>query len=79
MKKLILLALTALLIGCYSEEDPLKYKGCVVINKAACAPCDGNIRLKLSPKLRKKYKVDYIWIGTPKWEYDKLNIGDTIQ
>lgn len=79
MKKLILLALTTLLIGCYSAEDPLKYKGCVVIHKDDCSYISGNIYLKLSPKLREKYKADYIWIGTPKWEYDKLNIGDTIQ
>jgi len=79
MKKLILLALTTLLIGCYSEQDPLKYKGCVVVYKDNVSYSLGNIHLKLSPKLREKYKADYIWIGVPKWEYDKLNIGDTIQ
>ena len=79
MKKLILLTLATLLTGCYSAEDPLKYKGCIVVNKENSAYRFGNIYLKLSPKLREKYKADYIWIGTPKWEYDKLNIGDTIQ
>jgi hypothetical protein len=37
------------------------------------------IKLKLTEELREKAKEDYIWIATPKFEYDKLEIGDTIK
>lgn len=80
MKKLLLLISTALTItACYSTEDPLKYKGCVVVAKYDRSPCDGNLYIKLTPELRKDFKADYILIGTPKWELDKLNVGDTIK
>ena len=79
MKKIILLALILTLYSCYSEEDPLKYKGCVVVCKRENAPTAGNVKLKLTPELRKKYKKDYIWIGVVKFDRDKLNIGDTIK
>ena len=79
MKKLILLALTTLLTNCSSIEDPLKYKGCVVIEKQDVKKPFSNIYLKLTPEMREKYKSDYIWIRVPNWEYNKLNIGDTIR
>ena len=79
MKKIILLALILTLYSCYDEEDPLKYKGCVVVNKNENKPSLGNVQLKLTPELRTKYKKDYIWIGVVKFDRDKLNIGDTIK
>lgn len=65
--------------SCYDEEDPLKYKGCIVVMKNNEIPQLGNVQLKLTPELRKKYKRDYIWIGVVQFDKDKLNIGDTIK
>lgn len=79
MKKIILLALILTLCSCYDKEDPLKYKDCVVVYKTEDVPGLGNVQLKLTPELRKKYKKDYIWIGVVKFDRDKLQIGDTIK
>ena len=76
MKKIILLALILTLYSCYNEEDPLKYKGCVVVSKHSFS---GKVQLKLTPELRKRYKKDFIWIRVVQFDRDKLNIGDTIK
>ena len=79
MKNIILFALILTLYSCYKEEDPLKYKGCVVVHKSEEVSALGNVQLKLTPELRKKYKEDYIWIGVVKFDRDRLHIGDTIK
>ena len=65
-----------MLIGC-KEEDPLKYKGCVIIDKDT--PCGYHFKLKLTDSLRDKEKSDYRIIYVPKYEYNLFNIGDTIK
>ena len=79
MKNIILFALILTLYSCYKEEDPLKYKGCVVVQKSEDISILGNVQLKLTPELREQYKTDYIWIGVVKFDKDRLNIGDTIK
>lgn len=79
MKKLILIVLVTVIVSCYSVEDPLKYKGCVVVEKTNEPPVNGNLCIKLSPEHRKQHNSDYIWIGVPRWELEKLNLGDTIK
>lgn len=79
MKKIILFVLILTLYSCLKEEDPLKYKGCIVVEKNIFKPEVGNVKLKLTPELRSRYKKDYMWIGVVKFEKDKLNIGDTIK
>ena len=79
MKKLLVLFAALMLVACYDAEDPLKYKGCVVVKKYDNSYDCGNLYLKLTPELRKQYKRDYLTIGVPKWELDKLNVGDTIK
>lgn len=78
--RMISFLLVLLLAGCTfkDERDPLRYKGCVVINK--WTPLNGlEIKLKLTHQLRDSLSCDYMWISVPRWEYDQLNIGDTIK
>ena len=78
MKKILLIGLTVLILsGCREEQDPARYKGCVVVGKEVFG--EFKIKLKLTEELREKSKEDYIWIATPKFEYDKLEVGDTIK
>ena len=82
MKKLLIVITTfmILIVGCTfkDEEDPLRYKGCVVIRKSALF--NGNeVKLKLTHRLRKSFGCDYMWIAMPNWEFDRLNVGDTIK
>lgn len=80
MKKIILLLFTIILLsGCYKETNPQKFKGAVVVNKTGEYYRDGNVFLKLTQEQSKEYCTDYLWIGVPEWELDKLNIGDTIK
>ena len=80
MKKIILLLLTIILLsGCFKATNPQKFKGAVVVNKTNENYRSGNIFIKLTLKQSRKYGTDYLWIGVPKWELDKLNIGDTIK
>ena len=82
MKKLLLLVLIVMFtaVSCTptDDTDPLRYKGCVVVRKAELL--DGwGIRIKLTHSMRDSLGCDYKWIGTPKWEWDKLSAGDTIK
>ena len=81
MKKLLLIALAAaLLFACQEEVDPFRrYKGCVVVYKNDDSPAFGNVKIKLSDSLARLSKEDYIWIGVPKYDRDRLHIGDTIK
>ena len=80
MKKIILLLFTTILLsGCYKATNPQKFKGAVVVNKTHSNYSSGNVFIKLTLKQSKEYGADYLWIGVPKWELDKLNIGDTIK
>lgn len=80
MKKIILLLLTIILLsGCFKATNPQKFKGAVVVNKTDEYYRDGNVFLKLTQEQSREYGTDYLWIGVPKWELDKLNIGDTIK
>lgn len=65
-----------ILVGC-KEEDPLKYKGCVIIDKDTSYGF--HFKLKLIDSLRSKEKSDYKIIYIPKYEYNLFNIGDTIE
>lgn len=76
--RILILVLSILIFsGCRKEQDPARYKGCVVIEKRMFGGF--RIKLKLTEEPREKAKEDYIWIATPKFEYDKLEIGDTIK
>ena len=79
MKKILLLLTVLLLFGCMTEQNPHKYSGCVVTDKAVVGGYQ--IQVKLTPGCKKKLDrgCDYLWFYTVKWEYDKLNIGDTIK
>ena len=74
MKKIILLLF--LISSCEKkQEDPLRYRGSVVVE---ISPSINYICLKLSPELRDSFGVDYMRIKTHKFELAKLNVGDTI-
>ena len=81
MKKLIFLMLTLFItVSCKpgSDKNPLRFKGCVVVEKMQFL--DGwGIRLKLTRSLRDSLDCDYKWIAIPKWEWNKFNVGDTIK
>jgi len=78
IERILILVLSILIFnGCRKEQDPARYKGCVVVGKEVFG--EFKIKLKLTEELREKAKEDYIWIATPKFEYDKLEIGDTIK
>ena len=80
MKKIILLLFTIILLsGCYKETNPQRFKGAVVVNKTYENFYNGNVFIKLTLKQSEEYGTDYLWIGVPKWELDKLNVGDTIK
>lgn len=80
MKKIILLLFTIILLsGCYKEINPQRFKGAVVVNKTYENFYNGNVFIKLTLKQSEEYGTDYLWIGVPEWELDKLNIGDTIK
>ena len=77
MNKLIILVLTVLLMFSCKDKNPQKYKGCVVVDKnQAFGYC---LYLKLTPDKSKEVGKDYYTINVPKWEWDQLNIGDTIK
>jgi hypothetical protein len=80
MKKLLLLAISVIIIGCTFKDEcnPIRYKGCVVIGKRT--PINGpELKLKLTPHLADSIGYDYIWIKVPSWESERLNIGETIK
>lgn len=79
MKKLLFVLLGFLVVGCTKkqESDPLRYKGCVVVDKAYINGY--GIKFKLTNHLRDSISRDYLWIRVPKWEFDRFNIGDTIR
>ena len=78
MKKLIILALLAVIMaGCAKKQDPLRYKGCVIVHKYDFP--DFTIRVKLTPSLRDSLQKDYHTFYTVKYEWDKYNVGDTIR
>lgn len=80
MKKIILLLLTIILLsGCFEATNPQRFKGAVVVNKTGENYSNGNVFLKLTKEQSKEYGTDYLWIGVPKWDLDRLNIGDTIK
>ena len=56
------------------EQDPLRYKGCIVVDKDCVW-----IKLKLNSEMRDSLNEDYIWIVTTKEDAKYFNIGDTIQ
>ena len=82
MKKLLLLALIVMFtaVSCTptDDTDPLRYKGCVVVEKMDFINGFG-IRVKLTHSMRDSLDRDYDWISIPKWEWDKLDVGDTIK
>lgn len=79
MKKILLLLTVVLLSGCVTEQDPHRYRGCVVTDKTV--GLGYRVQVKLTPgyKLNKTKDGDYLWFNTVEWEYKKLNIGDTIE
>ena len=79
MKKILLLLTVVLLSGCVTEQDPHRYRGCVVTDKTV--GLGYRVQVKLTPgyKLNKTKERDYLWFYTVKWEYKKLNVGDTIK
>lgn len=78
MKKILLLLMVVLLSGCMLEQNPHKYRGCVVTDKAVGGGY--KIQVKLTPGCKKRLDrgCDYLWFYTVRWEYEKLSIGDTI-
>ena len=82
MKKILLILTVMLLSGCGDDsiQNPSRYSGCVVTDKQYFFG-KHNVQVKLAPiyKLYKNKGKDYVWFRTVKYEYDKLNIGDTIK
>lgn len=81
MKKFMLLIFIVFItISCKPgfDKDPLRYKGCVVVEKMDFINGFG-IRVKLTHSMRDSLDCDYDWISIPKWEWDKLDVGDTIK
>jgi hypothetical protein len=77
MKKLFNLVLAAILLGSWiscKQQDPLRYKGCIVVNKD-----DRWLQLKLTSEMREELHKDYLWIYTTKEDAKYFNIGDTIK
>lgn len=72
--------MVVLLSGCDNEQNPQKYRGCVVTDKMV-GMSGYRVQVKLTPgcKLNKTKERDYLWFYTVKWEYKKLNVGDTIK
>lgn len=79
MKKILLLLTVVLLSGCVTEQDPHRYRGCVVTDKTVGLGYRVQVKLNPGCKLNKSKECDYLWFYTVEWEYRKLNIGDTIQ
>ena len=77
MKKLILVALLAVIMAGCKKQDPNRFKGCVIVNKWDVP--DYYFDVKLTPYLRDSLKTDYYTFYTKKYEWDKYNIGDTIR
>lgn len=80
MKKILLILMVMLLSGCGddSTQNPSRYRGCVITDKQYFAGY--KVQVKLTPAYKYQRKnSDYLWFNTVKWEYDKLNIGDTIK
>jgi hypothetical protein len=70
-----------LLSGCGDDsiQNSSRYRGCVVTDKQYFFSTH-KVQVKLTPAYKYKRKnSDYLWFNTVKWEYDKLNIGDTIK
>ena len=81
MKKILLILTVMLLSGCGDDsiQNPSRYSGCVVTDKQYFFGTH-KVQVKLTPAYKYKRKnSDYLWFNTVKWEYDKLNIGDTIK
>lgn len=81
MKKLILLAFIISLVSCEiinNQQDPLRYKGCVIDCKRSVFNYHGFV-LKLTDELRDSLGHDYYRIEVSKREYDLFDIGDTIK
>jgi hypothetical protein len=81
MKKILLILTVMLLSGCGDDsiQNPSRYSGCVVTDKQYFFSTH-KVQVKLTPAYKYKRKnSDYLWFNTVKWEYDKLNIGDTIK
>lgn len=77
MKKLFLLALLAVIMAGCTKIDPLRYKGCLIVEKSDIP--DFLFMVKLTPSLRDSLKTDYYTFYTNKYEWDKYEKGDTIR
>lgn len=76
-KKLILLALLAIITASCKKVDPLRYKGCLIVEKSDFPYF--LFTVKLTPSLRDSLKTDYYSFYTNKYEWDKYEKGDTIK
>ena len=77
MKKLIILALLAIMIAGCTKVDPLRYRGCLIVDKYDFPYFFFTV--KLTPSLRDSLKADYYTFYTNKYEWDKYEKGDTIR
>ena len=77
MKKLILLTLLAIMIASCTKVDPLRYKGCFIVDKSDIPYFFFTV--KLTTPLRDSLKTDYYSFYTNKYEWDKYEKGDTIK
>lgn len=79
MKKLVLMLMLIMLTGCYHNQNPSRYRGCVVTDKQYFGGYQIQVKLTPAYTMYKEKEHDYLWFYTVKWEADKLNIGDTIK
>ena len=77
MKKIVLLALFAIIICGCDGVDPLRFKGCIIISKYDMPYY--NFTVKLTPSMRDSLHKDYKKFYVEKFEYDRYQIGDTIK